>query len=111
MLSRLLRLYRAFGSVKSSLASPSDHSKHRRGCFFDPGAASLHARSTVRIIVVDLGTLRHVFPSPLGGSHRRWQERGSRVALHAFAVLFNEPSGSGISGYFIPSPPPRGERQ
>jgi hypothetical protein len=75
-----------------------------------PRAASLHGRSTVRIIVVDLGTLRRVSPSPLGGSHRRWQERGSRVALHAYAVLFNELSGSGISGYVTSCPLSRGER-
>ena len=36
----------------------------KRVLFHDPGAASLHGRSTVRIIVVDLGTLRRVpFPT------------------------------------------------
>src|ERR1700688_1969613 len=96
-------------TVEERFGFPVRSHKHRRGRFFDPGAASLHGRRTVPIIVVDLGTLRHVSPLPLGGSHRRWQERGSRVALHAFAVLFKEPSGSGISGYLGSSPPPRGE--
>ena len=67
--------------------------------FYDPGAASLHGRSAVRIIIVDSGTFV-VYSFPHSVDHTgdgRNEEAESLFML--YAILFNELSGSGISGY------------